>query len=118
MTSFKYFGATLCKDDTFAAEVRTRIASAMAAMARLNRIWWCNTISFASKFKLCESLVTPSSLAVNHGPFLLTLEKEQQQQKKEKKKRIQAIETKCLRKSLRISYFEHKTKDWSRSKIN
>ena len=29
----------------------------MAAMARLNRIWRCNTTSFASKFKLYESLV-------------------------------------------------------------
>ena len=27
-------------------------------MARLKRIWWCNTISFASKFKLYKSLVT------------------------------------------------------------
>ena len=52
VTSFKYLGATLCKDGTCSAEVRIMIASAMAAMARLNRIWWCNTISFASKFKL------------------------------------------------------------------
>ena len=29
-------------------------------MARLNRIWRCNTISFASKFKLYKSLVTSS----------------------------------------------------------
>ena len=28
-------------------------------LARLNRIWRCNTISFASKFKLYKSLVTP-----------------------------------------------------------
>ena len=31
---------------------------------------------------------------------------------------VQAIETKCLRKLLRISYLEHKTIDWVRSKIN
>ena len=49
VTSFKYLGATLCKDGTCSAEVRIRIAS---AMARLNRIWQCNTISSASKFKL------------------------------------------------------------------
>ena len=29
----------------------------MAAMAGLNRILWCNTISFASKIKLYKSLV-------------------------------------------------------------
>ena len=50
--------ATLCKDGTCSAEVRFRIASAMAAMAGLNKIWRCNTISFASKFKLYKSLVT------------------------------------------------------------
>ena len=31
----------------------------MAAMAGLNRIWQNNTISFANKFKLYKSLVTP-----------------------------------------------------------
>ena len=51
VTSFKYLGATLCKYATFSAEIRIRIASAMAAMARLNKIWQCYTISFASKFK-------------------------------------------------------------------
>ena len=56
-TSFKYLGATLCKDGTCSAEVRIRTASAMVAMARLNRIWRCNTISFANKFKLYKSLV-------------------------------------------------------------
>ena len=32
-TSFRYLGATLCKDGTCSAEVRIRIAPAMAAMA-------------------------------------------------------------------------------------
>ena len=39
VTSFKYLGATLCKDGTYSAEVRIRISSAMVAMATLNRIW-------------------------------------------------------------------------------
>ena len=34
------------------------------------------------------------------------------------RKRIQAFETKCLRKLLLISCLEHKTNDWLRSKIN
>ena len=33
-------------------------------------------------------------------------------------KRIQGFQTKCLRKLLCISYLEHKTNDWVRSKIN
>ena len=56
-SSFKYLGATLCKDGTHSAVVHIRIAPAIAAMVRLNRIWWCNT-SFASKFKVYKSLVT------------------------------------------------------------
>ena len=50
--------ATLCEDGTCSAEVRIRIASAMTAVARLNRIWLSNTINFASKFKLYKSPVT------------------------------------------------------------
>ena len=38
MTSFKYLRTTLCKDSSYSAEVRIRIASAMAAWAILNRI--------------------------------------------------------------------------------
>ena len=57
MSSFKYLGATLYKDGTCSAEIRIGIASAMTAMARLNRIRRYNTISFASKFKLYKSIV-------------------------------------------------------------
>ena len=35
VTSFKYLGATLCKHGTCSANIRIRIASAMAATARL-----------------------------------------------------------------------------------
>ena len=46
---------------------------------------------------------------VKHGPCLLT---------GEKKKKIQPFEIRCPRKLLRISYMEHKTNVWVRSKIN
>ena len=52
---FKYLWATLYNDGTCSAEICIRIAS---AMARLNRIWWWNTISFTGKFKLYKSFVT------------------------------------------------------------
>ena len=57
-TSFMYLGATLCKDVTYSAEVRIRIALPMEAMARLNRVWRCNTGSLTSKFRLHKSIVT------------------------------------------------------------
>ena len=76
LTTFKFLGATMCKDGTCSAEVRTRITSPMAAMARLNRIWRCNATSFASKFKFYESLVTSILLnGCEHGPYWLTLRK-------------------------------------------
>ena len=56
--------ATLCKDGTCSAEVCIRIASAMAAMARLKKTCRCNTFSFTSKFKLYKSLVTSILLCV------------------------------------------------------
>ena len=38
VTSFVYLGATRCKDGTCSADIRIGIASAMAALARSNRI--------------------------------------------------------------------------------
>ena len=46
------------RDGTCSAEFRIRIASAMAAIARLNRICRGNTISFANMLTLYKSLVT------------------------------------------------------------
>ena len=102
MTNFEYLGPTLCKDGTCLAEVCIRIASAMAAMARLNRIWGSNTIGFASKFKLYKSFVT-SILLCGCETWTLLADSE---------KRIHTFETKCLRKLLHVSYVEHKTNDW------
>ena len=55
----------------------------------------------------------PLWLSDSHGPYLLTLKKKEKEEKK-----IQAFETKCLRRLLRISYLERKTNDWVRSKVN
>ena len=43
VTSFKYLGAILYKDGTCSAEVRNKIASTEAVIARQNRIRRCNT---------------------------------------------------------------------------
>ena len=60
----------------------------MVAMARLNWIWWCNTISSESKFKLCKSLVIS---ILHYGCETWTLLTDSE-------KRIQAFETKFMRK--------------------
>ena len=41
VTSVKYLRAASCKDGTCSVEVRIRTASAIAAMARVNRVWRC-----------------------------------------------------------------------------
>ena len=80
----------------------------MAVMARLNRIWWCDTISFKSKFKLYKPLVT-SILLYGCETWTLLANSE---------KKDPGFKTKCVRKLLCISYLEHKTNDWVQSKIN
>ena len=75
-------------------------------MARLTKIWKSN-ISFSTKYKLFKSLVL-SILLYGCETWTLLADTE---------KRIKAFETKCLRKLLRISYREHKTNDYVRSKV-
>ena len=57
----------------------------MAAMAGLNRIWQNNTISFANKFKLYKSLVTPIVL---YGCEIWTLLVDSEREKKKKRSRL------------------------------
>ena len=64
VTSFKYQGSTLCKDGTCSAEISIRIASAVVPMARLNRTWHRNAISFTSRFKFHKSRITSILLCV------------------------------------------------------
>ena len=104
VTSFKYLGATLCKEGTCSADIRTRIAPAMAAMATLNRIWRCITISFASKLKFYKSLVTSILLCGCETRTLLA----------DSEKRVQAFETD----GEKFSASPAQTNDWVRSKIN
>ena len=64
------------------------------------------------KIVLSESLKTfPSRITVSPGCETWTLLADSEET-------VQAFETKCLRKLLRIFYNEHKTNDWLRSKIN
>ena len=73
----------------------------MAAMASLNRIWRSNTISFTNKITLYKSLVTS---VLSYGCETWTLLAVSW-------KTMQAFETMCLRKLLRISYLEHRTNE-------
>ncbi|GFS18977.1 endonuclease-reverse transcriptase [Elysia marginata] len=97
---FKYLGATLHEDGSSTVEVRTRIALATAAFAKLGKIWK-SFISFKAKHKLFRSLVS----------FILTCGCETWTLLTDTERRIQAFENKCLRKLLRISYKDHVTNE-------
>ena len=78
------------------------------SVARLNRIWRCNSINFASKFKLFKSLSPQaSSTAVKHGPCSLTMKK---------KKKNPGFRNQVLKETSYL-LLEHMT-DWMQSKIN
>ena len=95
----EYLGATLSSDGSSTKEIRTWIAMATAAMARLSRIWKSNKISFHTKFRLYKSLVVSILL---YGCESWTLVADTG-------KRLQAFENKCMRKLLQISYTEYRT---------
>ena len=100
VTSFKYPTATLCNDGTCSSEVRISNGQTKQDLVMQHH-------QLASKFKLYKSLVT----SILYGCEAWTLLADSE-------KRIQAFETKCLRKHPRFSYLEHKTNDWVRSQIN
>ena len=87
-------------------EIRTRIALATAAMARLTRMWRSD-ISFQTKYKLYRSLVVSILL---YGCEAWTLHADTE-------RRIQAFEYKCWRRLLKISYREHKTNDFVKNMV-
>ena len=95
---FKYLGALITKDGTSDKEIRTRIATASAAMSNLNKIWK-SKIDLRIKIKLYKSLITTIFL---YGCEAWTLTANNE-------KKIQAFEMKCFRKILRIAYKEHQT---------
>ena len=87
-----------------------RITSAMVAIARSNRIWQCNIICFAHKFKLYKSLVNSILLISCETCILLDSWLW--------KKRIQAFKINYMRKLLHyISYLGHKSNNWVQGKI-
>ena len=79
-------------------------------MARLNRIWQSNTISFAIKFKL-YNYKSPVTSILLYGCRTWTLLADCET-------RIQAFETKCPGKLLHISSLEHKASDWVWGKVS
>ena len=100
VTSFKYLGS-LVTDEGSKPEILSRIAQATAALTRLNPVWIDKSISLSSKIRLMRSLVTSIFLYACES-WTLTAELQ---------RRIQAMEMRCYRKMLHISYKDHVTNE-------
>ena len=98
VTSFKYLSSVIT-DEVSKPEILFRIAQTTAALTRLKPVWNDRSISLSCKIRLMRSLVTSIFL---HAFESWTLTAELQ-------RRIQAMEMRCYRKILHISYKDHVT---------
>ena len=106
VTSFIYLNSVIT-DKGSKPEILSRIAQATAALTRLKPIWIDRSISLNSKIRLMSSLVT-SIFLYACASWTLTAELQ---------RRIQAMEMRCYRKILHISYKDHVTYEEVRAKI-
>ena len=88
-------------DEGSKLEILPRTAQATAALTRLKPIWNDRIISRNSKIRLIHSLVTSIFLCACES-WTLTAELQ---------RRIQAMEMRCYRKILRISYKDYVTNE-------
>ena len=102
VTSFKYLTDVGSKPEIF-----SMIEGATAALTRLKPVWIDKRISLNSKIRLIRSLVTSIFLYACES-WTLTAELQG---------RIQAMEMRCYRKILHISYKFHFTNEEVRAKI-
>ena len=102
----KYLGSTIT-DEGSEPEILSRIAQKTAALTRLKPVWIDKSISLRSMVRLMRSLVTSIFLYVCES-WTLTAELQ---------RRIQAMEMRCYRKILQISYKDHVTNEEVHAKI-
>ena len=104
--NFKYLGAIISNEGS-KPEILSRIAQTTAAFFRLKIILRDKNISLASKVKLMRTLIL-STLLYACESWTLTAEIE---------RRIPALEMRCYRRLLNISYKDHVTNEEVRNRI-
>ena len=104
--SFKYLGAIIA-DEGSKPEVLARSAQTTAALAKLKTIWNDKNIDLSSKIRLMRSLVISIFLYACES-WTLTPELE---------RRIQAMEMRCFRKLLGITYRDRITDEEVQNRI-
>ena len=106
VTSFKYLGSVIT-DEGSKPEILSRVAQTTAALTRLKPVLNDRSISLSSKIQLMRSHVTSIFLYAFES-WTLTAELQ---------RRIQAMEIRCYRKILHISYKDHVTNEEVHVKI-
>ena len=100
VTNFKYLGAIISDAGTTAA-ILSRIAQCTTTMTRLKPIWNDQNITLRSKVRLMCTLII-SILRYACETWTLTIELQ---------RRVKAVEMRCYRRLLHISYKEHITNE-------
>ncbi|PIK57015.1 endonuclease-reverse transcriptase [Apostichopus japonicus] len=104
--SFKYLGA-IVTDEGSGPEILSRIAQTTSAVTKLKLIWKDRNITLRSMIRLMRSLVTSIFLCACES-WTLTADIE---------RRIQAVEMRCFRRLLNISYRDHISNQEVRNRI-
>ena len=104
--NFKYLGAIISNEGS-KLEILSRIAQTTAALSRLKTIWKDKNILLASKVKLMRTLILSIFLYACES-WTLTAEIVRW---------IQALEMRCYRRLLNISYKDHVTNEEVRIRI-
>ena len=105
VTSLKYLGSVIT-DQGSKPEILSRIAQT-AALTRLKPVWNDRSISLSPEIRLMHSLVTSIFLYACESRTLTA----------EHQRIIQALEMRCYRKILHISYKDHATNEEVCAKI-
>ena len=102
----KYLAAIISNEGS-KPEIFSRIAQKTAALSRLKIIWRDRNISLASKFKLMQTLILSTFLYAFESWTLAA----------EIERRIQALEMRCYRRLLNISYKDYVTNEEVRNRM-
>ena len=97
--NFKYLG-TIISNEGSKPEILSRIARTTAANFRVKIVWRDKNTSLASKVELMRTLILSTFMPV-----------------RELERRIQALEMRCYRRLLKISYKDHVTNEEVRNRI-
>ena len=97
VSSFEYLGSYVCNDGDVRKEVGVRIAKAGAMFSKMKKVWNDCKLSLKTKLKLFNSIIIS----------VLIYGCETWKGLKEVENRLRVFESNCLRKILKIQWYEH-----------